>query len=61
MFGGSEADPLPDDPQQQSASFRTDDVPLDLGVLRQLAAQVAAEAQPPAAPWSPSTAAGCSR
>ena len=44
MFGGFEAGPLPVDPREQPASFSTDDVPLDLGVLRQLAAQVAAEA-----------------
>ena len=43
MFGGFEASPLPFDPRRQPASFSTDDVPLDLGVLRQLAAQVAAE------------------
>jgi glycine/D-amino acid oxidase-like deaminating enzyme len=43
MFGGFEADPLPVDPRQQNAAFTTDDVPLDLGVLRRLAAQVAAE------------------
>jgi 4-methylaminobutanoate oxidase (formaldehyde-forming) len=44
MFGGFEGGPLPVDPREQPASFSTDDVPLDLGVLRQLAAQVAAEA-----------------
>jgi glycine/D-amino acid oxidase-like deaminating enzyme len=38
MFGGFEPDPLPVDPRHQSASFSTDDVPLDLGVLRQPAA-----------------------
>jgi glycine/D-amino acid oxidase-like deaminating enzyme len=43
MLGGFEADPLPVDPRQQPASFTTDDVPLDLGVLRRLAAQVSAE------------------
>jgi glycine/D-amino acid oxidase-like deaminating enzyme len=43
MFGGFEASPLPLDPRRQPASFSTDDVPLDLGVLRQLAAQVATE------------------
>jgi glycine/D-amino acid oxidase-like deaminating enzyme len=53
LFGGFEADPLPVDPRHQPASFTTDDVPLDLGVLRQLAAHVAAEtpaaiAAPPA-------------
>ena len=44
MVGGFEAAPLPVDPRAQPASFTTDDVPLDLGVLRDLAAQVAAEA-----------------
>jgi glycine/D-amino acid oxidase-like deaminating enzyme len=43
MFGGFEPAPLPVDPRQQPASFTTDDVPLDLGLLRQLADQVAAE------------------
>jgi glycine/D-amino acid oxidase-like deaminating enzyme len=43
MFGGFEASPLPLDPRRQPASFSTDDVPLDLGVLRELAAQVAGE------------------
>jgi glycine/D-amino acid oxidase-like deaminating enzyme len=43
MFGGFEPDPLPVDPQLQPASFTTDDVPLDLGVLRQLSAQITAE------------------
>ena len=43
MAGGFEADPLPVDPRQQAASFTTDDMPLDLGVLRRLTAQVAAE------------------
>jgi len=44
MAGGLEADPLPLDPRRQASSFTTDDVPLDLGVLRRLTAQVAAEA-----------------
>jgi glycine/D-amino acid oxidase-like deaminating enzyme len=44
MLGGFEADPLPVDPRAHPPSFRTDDVPLDLGVLRGLAAQVSAEA-----------------
>jgi glycine/D-amino acid oxidase-like deaminating enzyme len=43
MVGGFEPDPLPVDPRHQPPSFSTDDVPLDLGVLRQLAAQVAGE------------------
>ena len=51
MFGGFEADPLPFDPRQQPPSFTTDDLPLDLGVLRKLAAQVSAEA--PAAGTAP--------
>ncbi len=53
MFGGFEAGPLPVDPRHQPASFTTDDVPLDLGVLRRLAAQVAVEA--PAAGATPVT------
>jgi glycine/D-amino acid oxidase-like deaminating enzyme len=44
MFGGFEARPLPVDPGRLPASFTTADVPLDLGVLRRLADQVAAEA-----------------
>jgi glycine/D-amino acid oxidase-like deaminating enzyme len=44
MVGGFESDPLPVDPRQQPASFTTDDVPLDLDVLRRLAAQVTPEA-----------------
>jgi glycine/D-amino acid oxidase-like deaminating enzyme len=51
MVGGFEPDPLPVDPRDQPASFSTDDVPLDLGVLRRLAAQVTAEA--PAAGRTP--------
>jgi glycine/D-amino acid oxidase-like deaminating enzyme len=51
MFGGFEAEPLPVDPRHQPGSFTTDDVPLDLGVLRQLAAQITAEA--PAAITAP--------
>jgi glycine/D-amino acid oxidase-like deaminating enzyme len=43
MVGGFEPDPLPLDPRHQPASFSTDDVPLDLGVLLKLAAQVTAE------------------
>ena len=43
MVGGFEADPLPVDPRAAPASFSTDDVPLDLGVLRALAEQVTAE------------------
>jgi glycine/D-amino acid oxidase-like deaminating enzyme len=43
MVGGFETDPLPVDPRHQPASFSTDDLPLDLGVLRALASQVAAE------------------
>jgi 4-methylaminobutanoate oxidase (formaldehyde-forming) len=44
MFGGFETDPLPFDPRRQPPSFTTDDLPLDLAVLRKLAAQVSAEA-----------------
>ena len=51
MVGGFEAGPLPVDPRAQPASFSTDDVPLDLGVLRALVAQVAAEV--PAAESAP--------
>jgi glycine/D-amino acid oxidase-like deaminating enzyme len=51
MVGGFEPDPLPVDLRRQPASFTTDDVPLDLGVLRRLAAQVTAEA--PAASGAP--------
>ena len=51
MVGGFEADPLPVDPRQQPPGFTTDDVPLDLAVLRRLAAQVATEV--PAAAAAP--------
>jgi glycine/D-amino acid oxidase-like deaminating enzyme len=44
MVGGFEADALPVDPAREPASFSTDDVPLDLDVLRKLADQVTAEA-----------------
>ena len=44
MVGGFEPHPLPVDPRHEPASFTSDDVPLDLGVLRRLAAQVTAEA-----------------
>ena len=43
MTGGFEADPLPVDPRRQEPSFSTDDVPLDLDVLRKMADQVSAE------------------
>ncbi len=43
MFGGFEPGPLPIDPRLRPPSFSTDDVPLDLGVLRQLANQIMAE------------------
>ncbi len=43
MFGGFEAEPMPVDPREHPPSFRTGDIPLDLGVLRQMAGQVAAE------------------
>ena len=43
MVGGFERGPLPVGPRHQDASFSTDDVPLDLEVLRRLAAQVASE------------------
>ena len=51
MVGGFEPDPLPVDPRHLPASFTTADVPLDLGVLRRLAAQVTDEA--PAASAAP--------
>jgi glycine/D-amino acid oxidase-like deaminating enzyme len=51
MFGGFEPGPLPVDPRHQPAAFTTDDVPLDLGVLRQLAAHITAEV--PAAGTAP--------
>jgi len=51
MVGGFEPGPLPVDPEQEPSSFSTDDVPLDLGVLRKLAGQVSAEA--PAADSTP--------
>jgi glycine/D-amino acid oxidase-like deaminating enzyme len=50
MAGGFEAAPLPLDPSHQPPSFTTDDMPLDLSVLRRLAAQVTAEAPTAAAP-----------
>jgi len=60
MVGGFEPGPLPVDPEQQPASFSTDDVPLDLGVLRQAGRPgrgrgAGADSTPVA-----STAAGCS-
>jgi glycine/D-amino acid oxidase-like deaminating enzyme len=51
MAGGFEPDPLPLDPERQDGSFSTDDVPLDLDVLRKLAGQIATEA--PAAGTAP--------
>jgi glycine/D-amino acid oxidase-like deaminating enzyme len=50
MLGGFEAGPLPVDPRQQPDSFSTDDVPLDLGVLRAMAGQVGAEVPVAGAP-----------
>jgi glycine/D-amino acid oxidase-like deaminating enzyme len=44
MVGGFEPDPLPLDPRLQHESFSTDDVPLDLGVLRKLGGQIEREA-----------------
>jgi glycine/D-amino acid oxidase-like deaminating enzyme len=43
MVGGFEATPLPVDPRTEEASFTTADLPLDLGVLRDLVGQVEAE------------------
>ena len=51
MFGGFETDPVPFDPRQQPPSFTTDDLPLDLAVLRKLAVQVSGEV--PAAATAP--------
>jgi glycine/D-amino acid oxidase-like deaminating enzyme len=50
MLGGFEAGPLPLDPRQQPDSFSTNDVPLDLGVLRAMAGQVGAEVPVAGAP-----------
>ena len=50
MFGGFESAPLPVDPRAEPASFSTEDVELDLDVLRKLASQVAAEVPLAAAP-----------
>jgi len=50
MLGGFEPRPMPVDPRHEAASFTTDDVPLDLGVLEGLAAQVTAEAPVASAP-----------
>jgi glycine/D-amino acid oxidase-like deaminating enzyme len=44
MAGGFEPAPMPLDPRVQQPSFRTDDLPLDLDVLRGLTGQVAREA-----------------
>lgn len=43
MAGVFEPTPLPLDPRAQAAAFSTDDVPLDLDVLRKVAGQVEAE------------------
>jgi glycine/D-amino acid oxidase-like deaminating enzyme len=43
MVGGFEADPLPVDPRAEPAGFDTDDVPLDLDVLRKLGGKIEAE------------------
>jgi glycine/D-amino acid oxidase-like deaminating enzyme len=45
MVGAFEAGPVPMDPRAEPPSFTTDDVPLDLGLLRDLARLVAAEVQ----------------
>jgi glycine/D-amino acid oxidase-like deaminating enzyme len=44
MVGGFEVDALPVDVEREPASFSTDDVPLDLDVLRKLGGQIAVEA-----------------
>jgi glycine/D-amino acid oxidase-like deaminating enzyme len=51
MVGGFEPEPLPLDPRHEPASFSSDDLPLDLGVLRHMADQIAAEV--PAAVTTP--------
>jgi glycine/D-amino acid oxidase-like deaminating enzyme len=43
MFGGFESAPVHVDPRAESAAFSTDDIALDVEVLRKLASQVAAE------------------
>lgn len=43
MVGAFEPEPLPVDPRKRGSSFATDDVPLDVGVLRARAAEVARE------------------
>jgi glycine/D-amino acid oxidase-like deaminating enzyme len=43
MVGGFEAAPLAVDPRAEPVSFSTDDMPLDLAVLRTMAAQVSHE------------------
>ena len=50
MVGGFEPGPLPVDPRREAASFTTDDVPLDLGVLHALAQRVSGEVPLAAAP-----------
>jgi glycine/D-amino acid oxidase-like deaminating enzyme len=57
MVGGFEADPLPVDPREQSASFNTDDVPIDLGALRSMVGQVTTEI--PIAEGTPAAAHRC--
>jgi len=44
MVGGFEAAPLPMDPRAEPASFSSEDVPLDLTVLRAMAGEVSREA-----------------
>ncbi len=60
MVGGFEAAPLPLDTRAQAASFSSDDVPLDLTVLRRLASQVEAGTAR-GQRGGPRTVAGCSR
>jgi len=43
MAGGFEAAPLPLDPRAEARSFSTDDVALDMAVLRAMAGQIAGE------------------
>ena len=61
MFGGFETSPLPVDPRAHGPSFVTADVPLDLAVLRKLAARWRRGAGRRGGARWPSIAAGCSR
>jgi len=56
MVGGFEAAPLSADPRAEAASFSTDDVPVDLAVLRGMSGLVSAEV--PAASATPAECRG---